>query len=65
MVELCRHLEVTEQTYCRCRNRYGRMKADDAKRLRKFEKKNARLKRWVADLALNVDTLTEVHRGNF
>ncbi len=34
MVEVCKHLEVTEQTYYRWRNQYGGLKADDAKRLK-------------------------------
>ena len=32
LVEVCKHLEVVEQTYYRWRNQYGGMKADDAKR---------------------------------
>ena len=41
------------------------MKGDDAKRLKDLEKENARLKRLVADQALNIDMLKEVNRGNF
>jgi hypothetical protein len=41
------------------------MKADDAKRLRELERQNARLKRIVADQALDIDMLKEVNRGNF
>jgi len=65
LVEVCKHLEVTEQTYYRWRNQYGGMKADDAKRLKELEKENARLKRLVADQALDIDMLKEVNRGNF
>ena len=67
LVEVCKHLEVTEQTYYRWRNQYGGMKADDAKRLkeREKEKENARLKRIVADQALDIDMLKELNRGNF
>ena len=64
-MEVCKHLEVTEQTYYRWRNQYGGMKADDAKRLKELEKENARLKRLVADQALDIDMLKEVNRGNF
>ena len=60
LVEVCKHLEVTEQTYYRWRNQYGGMKADDAKRLKELEKENARLKRLVADQALDIDMLKEV-----
>ena len=65
LVEVCKHLEVTEQTYYRWRNQYGGMKADDAKRLKERGKENARLKRIVADQALDIDMLKELNRGNF
>ena len=65
LVEVCKHLEVVEQTYYRWRNQYGGMKADDAKRLRELEKENARLKRIVADQALDNAMLKELNRGNF
>ena len=65
LVGVCKHLEVTEQTYYRWRNQYGGMKADDAKRLKELERENARLKRLVADQALDIDMLKEVNRGNF
>lgn len=41
------------------------MKADDAKRLRELEKENARLKRIVADQALDNQILKEIAKGNF
>ena len=65
LVEVCKHLEVVEQTYYRWRKQYGGMKADDAKRLRELEKENARLKRIVADQALDNAMLKELNRGNF
>ena len=65
VVEVCKHLQVTEATYYRWRNQYGGMKADDAKRLKELEKENARLKRLVANQALDIDMLKEVNRGNF
>jgi len=63
--DVARHLEVSEQTYHRWRNQFGGMKADDAKRLRELERQNARLKRIVADQALDIDALREISRGNF
>ena len=68
MVEVCKHLEVTEQTYYRWRNQYGgewAWQADDAKRLKELERENQRLKRIVADQVLDIDMLKEVNRGNF
>ena len=38
---------------------------DDAKRLKELERQNSRLKRIVADQALDIDMLKEVNRGNF
>jgi len=64
-VEVCKHLEVTQQPCYRWRNQYGGMKADDAKRLKELERENQRLKRIVADQALDIDMLKEVNRGNF
>jgi putative transposase len=63
--EVVRYLEVTDSTWHRWRNQYGGMKADDAKRLKELERQNARLKRIVADQALDIDMLKEVNRGNF
>ena len=64
-VAVARHLEVSENTYHRWRNQFGGMKADDAKRLKELERENGRLKRIVADQALDIDALREVSRGNF
>jgi transposase-like protein len=63
--EVCRHLEVSEPTYHRWRNQFGGMKADEVKRLKELERENARLKRIVADQALNIDALEEVAKGNW
>ena len=63
--EVCRHLEITESTWHRWRNQYGGMKADDAKRLKELERENQRLKKIVADQALDIDMLKELNRGNF
>ena len=65
LAEVCRHLEITESTWHRWKNQYGGMKADDAKRLKELEKENTRLKRIVADQALDIDMLKELNRGNF
>lgn len=62
---VARHLEISEVTYHRWRAQYGGMKANDAKRLKELEKENQRLKKIVADQALDVDMLKELSRGNF
>ena len=63
--EVSRHLEISDQTWHRWRNQYGGMKADDAKRLKELEKENQRLKKLVANPALDIDMLKELAEGNF
>ena len=58
-----RHLEVTEQTYYRWRREYGGLQVDQVKRLKQLEKENSRLKRIVADQALNMAILKDVAEG--
>jgi transposase-like protein len=63
--DVSRHLEITESTWHRWKNQYGGMKADDAKRLKELEKENQRLKRIVADQALDIDMLKYLAEGKF
>ena len=62
---VCRKLEISEQTYYRWRQQYGGMKANEMKRLKELEKENGRLKRLVANQALDIQILKEVSKGNF
>ena len=62
---LVRRLEISEQTYYRWRKEYGGLRVDQARRLKELEKENARLKRLVADQALDNAILKEVASGNF
>lgn len=63
--EVCRHLEVAESTWHRWVAQFGGMKADDAKRLKELERENGRLKKLVANQALDIDMLKELAEGNF
>ena len=63
--QVCQKLGVSEQTLHRWRNQYGGMKADDAKRLKELELENERLKRLVAQLALDKQMLQEVVQKKF
>ena len=63
--EAAKAIEISEQTYHRWRNQYGGRKADDVKRLKELECENQRLKRIVANQALDIDGLKEIARGNF
>ena len=62
---VCRHLEISVQTYQRWRSQFKAMRPEDVVRLKALEKENARLKRIVGDQALDLDMLREVARGNF
>lgn len=63
--EVARELGVSETTFHRWRAQYGGMKAVEAKRLRELERENARLKKIVAEQALDISILKETARGNF
>jgi transposase-like protein len=65
VADVCRELQVSEQTYYRWRNQFGGLKADDAKRLKDLERENATLKRLLADAELQKAALKEIARGNF
>ena len=64
IAQVCQKLEISEQTFHRWRNQYGGMKANDAKRLKALETENGRLKKLVADQALDNQILKEVVAGN-
>ena len=63
--EVARKLGISEATFHRWRNQYGDMKANAMKRLKELESENARLKKIVADQAVDISILKEVSRGNF
>ena len=62
---ICQKLGVAEATFHRWRNQYGGMKANDARRLKELERENARLKRLVADQALDQAILKEALSGKY
>lgn len=63
--EIAKQLEVSEQTFHRWRNQFGGMKGPDMKRLKELERENVRLKRLVADQALDNAMLKDLAEGNF
>ena len=65
MAQVCRKLGVTEQTYYRWRKEYGGVRTDQVKRLKELEKRNAQLKKVVADLTLDNAILKEAAYPNF
>ena len=65
VAQVCRKVGVTDQTYYRWRKEYGGLGVDQAKRLKALEVENARLKKVVADQALDNAILREAAKGNF
>jgi transposase-like protein len=63
--DVARELGITEQTYYRWRKEYGGLRVDQARRLKELEKENARLKKLVAEQALDNAILKEVSSGKF
>ncbi len=62
--QVCKKLEVTEQTYYRWRKAYGGLRMDQAKRLKDLDRENARLKKLLAEAELDKAILREAARPN-
>ena len=62
--EVCRNIGVSDQTFYRWRKEYGGLRTDQAKRLKELERENSRLKKLVADQALDIAILKEAASGN-
>lgn len=60
-----RRVGITDQTFYRWRLRYGALKEEEAKRLQLLEQENSRLKRIVADQALDISMLKDLQRGKW
>ena len=58
--ELCRRHGISDATFYNWRSKFGGMEVSEAKRLKQLEEENARLKRLVANQALDIDLLKEV-----
>ena len=63
--EICKALEITDQTYYRWRQKYGGMAPEMSKELKALQKENARLKKLVAEQALDMEILKEAAKGNW
>jgi putative transposase len=63
--EVCREIEVSPQTYYRWRQKYGGMSPEMVKELRGLQKENARLRKVVADQAVDMAILKEAAAKNF
>ena len=60
VADLCRKHGISDATFYNWRSRYGGMDVSEARRLRRLEEENQRLKRLVADQALDIQVLKDV-----
>ena len=61
--EVCKEIEISQQTYYRWRQKYGGMSPEMVKELKQLQKENGRLKRIVADQAIDLDILKEAAKN--
>lgn len=59
--EICRQHGITQQTFYRWKSKYGGMNVSDAKKLKALELENSRLKKLVADQALDIQILKDIN----
>jgi putative transposase len=62
---LCKEAGISENTFYRWRNRFGRMQVKEAQRLKELERENARLKRLLAERDLELDVVKEALSKNW
>lgn len=63
--QVCRNLGISKPTYYRWRRKYGMMETDEARRFKQMERENLRLKKIIAEQALDISLLKEVVKGKF
>ena len=64
-VEICRKHGVSTHTFYYWRKKYGGMQSEDARRLRQLESENVKLKKMVAEQALDIVALKEIVSTNW
>lgn len=63
--QACKRIGVSDQTFYRWRTKYGALKEDEAHRLKALELENSRLKKIVAEQALDISMLKDLQRGKW
>jgi len=61
--EVCREIDVSQQTYYRWRQKYGGMSPEMVKELKLLQKENARLKKIVAEQVIDMEILKEAAKN--
>ena len=62
--EVCRKIEISQQTYYRWRQKYGGMSPELIKELRALQKENQRLRKIIADERIDMEILKEAIEYN-
>jgi len=65
VAEVCRRHGVSEWSFYRWRQKYGGMTVSDAKRLKALQEENSRLKKIVAQQAIDIDLLRDINSKNW
>jgi transposase-like protein len=65
VAQRCKRLGISDQTFFRWRIKYGALKDDEAHRLKALEQENSRLKKIVAEQALDISMLKDLQRGKW
>ena len=63
--DVCRRHGISNATFYKWKAKYGGLEVSEARRLKALEDENARLKKLVANQALDIDMLKEIGSGNF
>ena len=63
--EICREHGISDATFYNWKARYGGMEVSDVKKMKDLEDENARLKRIVANLTLEIDAAKYVIEKKF
>ena len=58
--ELCRQIGISEPTYYHWKKKYQGMEVSDVRKLKSLEDENSRLKRLVANQALDIEMYKEI-----
>ena len=64
VADICRQYSISDTTFYKWKSKYGGLEVSEARRLRLLEQENARLKRLVAEQALDIVVLREVLQKN-
>jgi putative transposase len=65
IAQVCKRLQISDQTFFRWRIKYGALKEDEAQRLKALEQENARLKKIVAEQVLDISMLKDLQKGKW